>query len=143
MFYSFLEDFVFLEKKKIYFKRILTNLTANFLVFPIPDDHGGITCMTASFTGFVYLFGFNGAFNIICHITTVSGCDRVLSAHFHSAASLWYQIPDTLTCYQPQSHYTATGATSPSPTPKIRVPSGEQLVPLLTWCGIVSLTFHQ
>ena len=28
--------------------------------------------------------------------------------------------------------YTDTGATSPSPTPKIRVPSGEQLVPLLT-----------
>ena len=28
--------------------------------------------------------------------------------------------------------HTDTGATSPSPTPKIRVPSGEQLVPLLT-----------
>ena len=24
------------------------------------------------------------------------GCDRELSAHFHSAASLWYQIPDNL-----------------------------------------------
>ena len=41
-------------------------------------------------------------------------------------------IPDTFTCYHLQSHYTDTGATSPSPTPKIRVPSGEQLVPLLT-----------
>ena len=36
-------------------------------------------------------------------------------------------LPDHL-----QSHYTDTGATSPSPTPKIRVPSGEQLEPLLT-----------
>ena len=44
---------------------------------------------------FVCLFGFNVAFNIICHITTVSGCDRELNAHFYSAASLWYQIPDT------------------------------------------------
>ena len=32
----------------------------------------------------------------------------------------------------PQSHCTDTAATSPSPTPKIRVPSREQLVPLLT-----------
>ena len=46
---------------------------------------------------FVCLFGFNVAFNIICHITTVSGCDKELNAHFHSAASLWYQIPDTFT----------------------------------------------
>ena len=46
---------------------------------------------------FVCLFGFNVAFNINCHITTVSGCDRELNAHFYSAASLWYQIPDTFT----------------------------------------------
>ena len=46
---------------------------------------------------FVCLFGFNVAFNIICHITTVSGCDRELNAHFYSAASLRYQIPDTFT----------------------------------------------
>ena len=62
----------------------------------------------------------------------MSGCDRELNAHFYSAASLWYQIPHTFTRYHLQSHYTDTGATSPSPTPKIRVPSGEQLVPLLT-----------
>ena len=37
---------------------------------------------------FVCLFGFNVAFKIICHITTVSGCDRELNAHFYSAASL-------------------------------------------------------
>ena len=43
---------------------------------------------------FVCLFGFNVAFNIICRINTVSGCDRELNAH--SAASLWYQVPDTL-----------------------------------------------
>ena len=30
-----------------------------------------------------------------CHITTVSGCDRELSAHFYSAASLKYHAPDT------------------------------------------------
>ena len=36
-------------------------------------------------------------FNIICHITMVSGCDRELNAHFYSAASLLYQIPDTFT----------------------------------------------
>ena len=42
-------------------------------------------------------FGFNVAFKIIRHITTVSGCDRELNAHFYSAASLWYQIPDTFT----------------------------------------------
>ena len=46
---------------------------------------------------FVYLFGFYVAFNIICHITTVSSCDREFNAHFYSAASLWYQIPDTFT----------------------------------------------
>ena len=46
---------------------------------------------------FVCLFRFNVAFNIICHITTVSGCDRELNAHFYSAASLWYQIPDSFT----------------------------------------------
>ena len=44
----------------------------------------------------VCLFGFNVAFNINCHITTVFGCDRELNAHFYSAASLWYQIPNTL-----------------------------------------------
>ena len=38
----------------------------------------------------------------------------------------FYLIPPPVTLY------TDTGATSPSPTPKIRVPSGEQLVPLLT-----------
>ena len=52
---------------------------------------------------FVCLFGFNVAFNIICHITTQSGCDRELNDQFYS----------------------------PSPTPKIRLTSGEQLVPLL------------
>ena len=81
---------------------------------------------------FVCLFGFNVAFNIICHIRTVSGYDRELNAYFYSAASLRYQIPDTFTLYHLQSHYTDTGATSPSPTPKIRVSSVEQLVPLLT-----------
>ena len=30
-----------------------------------------------------------------CHITTVSGCDRELNAHFYSAASLKYHAPDT------------------------------------------------
>ena len=29
------------------------------------------------------------------HITTVSGCDRELNAHFYSAASLKYHVPDT------------------------------------------------
>ena len=29
------------------------------------------------------------------HITTVSGCDRELNAHFYSAASLKYHTPDT------------------------------------------------
>ena len=53
-------------------------------------------CCTSLERKFVCLFGFNVAFNIICHITTVSGCDRELNAHFYSAASLWYQILDTL-----------------------------------------------
>ena len=75
----------------------------------------------------VCLFGFNVAFNIICHITMVSGCDRELNSHFYSAASLWYQIPDTLPDTT-SSHIILT----PSPTPKIGVPGGEQLVPLLT-----------
>ena len=30
------------------------------------------------------------------HIKTVSGCNRELNANFYSAASLWYQVPDTL-----------------------------------------------
>ena len=38
----------------------------------------------------------------------------------------------TLYLIPPDSHYTDTGSTSPSPTPEFRVPSGEQLVPLLT-----------
>ena len=32
---------------------------------------------------------------IFSHITTVSGCDRELNAHFYSAASLKYHAPDT------------------------------------------------
>ena len=48
----------------------------------------GVTCYC--------LFGFNVAFNIFfSHITTVSGCDRELNAHFYSAASLKYNAPDT------------------------------------------------
>ena len=31
------------------------------------------------------------------HITTVSGCDRELNAHFYSAASMKYHAPATLT----------------------------------------------
>ena len=31
----------------------------------------------------------------VSHITTVSGCDRELNAHFYSAASLKYHAPDT------------------------------------------------
>ena len=31
------------------------------------------------------------------HIATVSGCGRELNAHFQSAASLKYHVPDTLT----------------------------------------------
>ena len=34
--------------------------------------------------------------NLVMCRAAVSGCDRELSAHFHSAASLWYQIPDNL-----------------------------------------------
>ena len=30
-----------------------------------------------------------------CHITTVSGCDREIIAHFYSTASLKYHAPDT------------------------------------------------
>ena len=30
-----------------------------------------------------------------CHVTTMSGYDRELSAHFYSAASLKYHAPDT------------------------------------------------
>ena len=29
------------------------------------------------------------------HITTVSGCDKELNAHFYGAASLKYHVPDT------------------------------------------------
>ena len=43
----------------------------------------------------VCVFGFNVAFNNFSVITTVSGCDRALSAHFYSAASLKYHVPDT------------------------------------------------
>ena len=42
------------------------------------------------------LFGLNIAFNnFFSHITMVSGCDRELSAHFYSAASLKNHVPDT------------------------------------------------
>ena len=32
---------------------------------------------------------------LFSHISTVSGCDRELNAHFYSAASLKYHAPDT------------------------------------------------
>ena len=57
---------------------------------------------------FVCLFGFNVAFNIICHITTDSGCDRELNAHFYSFIVLphcgirsqaLYLIPPPVTLY--------------------------------------------
>ena len=38
------------------------------------------------------LFGFNVAFN---NFSVMSGCDRDLNDHFHSAASLKYHVPDT------------------------------------------------
>ena len=60
-------------------------------------------------------------------IVKVARGNTKLNAHFYSAASLWYQIPVTLPDTT-SSHIILT----PSPTPKIRVPGGEQLVPLLT-----------
>ena len=46
--------------------------------------------------GYVCLFWFNVAFKkILSHITTVSGCDRELNAHFYSAVSLKSHDPDT------------------------------------------------
>ena len=44
----------------------------------------------------VCVFGFKRRFQqSFSHITTVSGCDRELNAHFYSAASLKYHVPDT------------------------------------------------
>lgn len=40
--------------------------------------------------------------------------------------------PRHFTWYHPQSYHTGTGATSPCPTPKVLVPSWEQLVLLFT-----------
>ena len=51
------------------------------------------------------------------HTATVSGCYRKLNAIFYRAASVRFYIPKTLH-EPPQSHYTDTGATSPSFTPK-------------------------
>ena len=51
---------------------------------------------------FVCLFGFYVAFNINCHITTVSGCDRELIAHFYSThCGIRSQtlLPDTTPCH--------------------------------------------
>ena len=42
----------------------------------------------------VYL-GLTSFQQFFSHITTVSGCDRELNAHFYSAASLKYHVPDT------------------------------------------------
>ena len=39
--------------------------------------------------------GLTSLSTIFSHITTVSGCDRALNAHFYSAASLKYHVPDT------------------------------------------------
>ena len=47
---------------------------------------------------FVCLFvcsGLTSLSTLFSHITTVSGCDRELNAHFYSAASLKYHAPDT------------------------------------------------
>ena len=62
----------------------------------------------------------------------MSGCGWELNTHFYSAASLCFIKSQSLYLIAPQPHYTDTGATRPSPTPKIRVPSGEQLVPFVT-----------
>ena len=43
----------------------------------------------------VCVFGFKQFQQFFSHITTVSGCDRELNAHFYSAASLKYHVPDT------------------------------------------------
>ena len=50
-------------------------------------------CPKSMWTSFVCLFGFNVAFKFFSH--TVSGCDRKLSAHFYSAASLKYIMAQT------------------------------------------------
>ena len=62
------------------------------------------------------LISYSGFFS---HITTVSGCDRELNAHFYSAASLQYHAPDTWHDTTP-SHIILT------------LPSEEQLVPFFT-----------
>ena len=39
--------------------------------------------------------GLTSLSTIFSHITTVFGCDRELNAHFYSALSLMYRVPDT------------------------------------------------
>ena len=43
----------------------------------------------------VYCSGLTSLSTIFSHVTTVSGCDRKLSAHFNCVASLKCHTPDT------------------------------------------------
>ena len=75
-------------------------------------------------------------------IMTLCGWDREFKALFYSAASLCYQVPDTLLETTPITLYWHIIRTLwrpvPSHTLKIRVPSGEQLVLLFDF-GILQL----
>ena len=66
------------------------------------------------------------------HITMVSGCDRELSAHFYSAASLKYHVPDTWHNTTPCHIILTLGRPVLALPRKSWVPSEEQLVPFLT-----------
>ena len=62
----------------------------------------------------------------------MSGCDRELNAHFYSAASLKYHVPDTWHDTIPSHIILTLGRPVLALPPKVWVPSEEQLVPFFT-----------
>ena len=68
---------------------------------------------------------------------TVFGCDKELNAHFYSAASLKYHVPDTWYDTTPGHIILTLGQPVLALPRKSRVPSEEQLVPFFTTleCG--------
>ena len=56
---------------------------------------GGVTVVYNLYVCVCVYSGLTSLSTIFNHITTMSGCDRELNAHFYSAASLKYHVPDT------------------------------------------------
>ena len=85
------------------YTRIRSFLGIQIFAYQEEAHHGSFIPLLVSAQSFggrqivenVCVFGFNVAFNNFSVISHMSGCNRELNAHFYSAASLKYHVPDT------------------------------------------------